>query len=86
MVCTARTYLSQPISGFKQFVDIFLGHSDAKSPYNYKQHFMGYLENDDDLDILFFKYEDLRDNLPNAVQNLINHLGFSQVSANFEKL
>lgn len=74
----SRFFNKSPL-GFKDFVDIFLGQSDSKSPYNYKLHFMEYLENDANLDILFFKYEDLRDNLPNAVQNIVQHLGLAQV-------
>ena len=64
----------------------FLGLEDAQNPYNYKSHFMPYLENKQKLDILFLKYEDLQQNPAAAVRNILQHLDLSHVRFSSEEL
>ena len=68
-------------------MDIFLGFEaeDTKNPYNYKAHFMQYLENEFDLDIMFFKYEDLEQKPDEAIRNILDHLGLHQVTMTTEE-
>ena len=67
-------------SGFREFVDIFLGSIDPSNPYNYKTHFLQYLNNEQELDILFLKYEEVDQNPDKAVRNILEHLGLSEVT------
>ena len=66
--------------GFREFVDIFLGSTDPSNPYNYKTHFLQYLDNKQKLDILFLKYEEVDQSPDKAIRNILAHLGLNQVS------
>ena len=61
-------------------MNTFLGLEDHLNPYNYKTHFMPYLENKEGLDILFLRYEDFEQNPEAAVQKILQHLGLDTVT------
>ena len=71
-------------------MDLFLGCKYEENPYNYKTHFLQFLENENKLDILFLKFEDIDQNPGRALEDIIKHLemdiSFTLSSEEVEKI
>ena len=58
---------------------MFLGSQDNENPYNYKLHFLQFLENEEDLDLLFLKFEEIENDPKRALQQIMDHLEYNLV-------
>ena len=52
--------------------------ADPSNPYHYKTHFLQFLENEQNLDILFLKFEDFDQNPEEAVREIQQYLGIKR--------
>ena len=64
-------YINCPISALKEFLDMYVR---GNSPYNYKEHFMQFMNNPADREVYAFKVEDLKSNPVHALHKLFQFL------------